>query len=110
MIYKVLAFVITATGFAGCTIFLVNYVLRTRGAWRDTEVGRYLVVVYTNLGALFLVVMANQLFGDWPLRSVVTLGLYLAYVLQTWWPLRLLRIAQEREGAELGRHRKEGND
>jgi hypothetical protein len=110
MIYKVLAFCITAFGFAGCAIFLVNYVLRTRGAWRDSEPGRFLVVVYTNLAALFLVVMVNQVFGDWLGRQVVTLGLYLAYVLQTWWPLRLLRIAQERESIGSGKHRREGDD
>lgn len=106
MIFKVLAFLITAIGFCGCTFFLINYVLRTKGAWRDSEAGRFLVVVYSNLGALFLVVMANQLFGDWFGRQVVTLGLYLAYVAQTWWPLRLLRIAQKRSG----KHRKEGDD
>lgn len=96
MSYGVFAFLITSAGFVGCVVFVTRYVVLSGGSWRDTEAGKFLVVVYTNLAALFLLVMANQIFGDWPLRKVASLLLYTVYVAQTWWPLRLLNLAQRR--------------
>ena len=96
MTYKVLAFLITASGFIGCTIFVTRYWVLSGGRWKDTEAGKFLIAVYVNLGLLFLLIMVNTVFGDWPGRKVVTLALYMAYVAQTWWPIRLLNKAQRR--------------
>lgn len=100
MTYKVLLFIITATGFVGCLSFVVTYWIKSGGDWWHTETGRFLFVVYVNLGSLFLLIMTNQVFGDWPGRKLVTLGLYITYAVESWWPLRLLIRAQRHKEGE----------
>jgi len=96
MIYRMLSLLVTIMGLVGCLTFVTRYWVLSGGRWRDTYAGRFFVVVYSNLAALFLLIIANQIFGDWPGRKVVSLALYLAYVAQTWWPIRLLSIAQQK--------------
>lgn len=82
--------IITAVGALGCLVFTATYWVKSGGTWLKTEAGKFLMVVYLNLGALFLLVIANQIFDDWPGRRPVTLVLFIAYVIESWWPLRLL--------------------
>lgn len=93
--FGILMTVVTATGLAGCLTFVVAYAIRSRGAWMGQEAGRFLMAVYANLGALLALVLANQLFGDWPGRRPLTVALFVAYCFEAWWPLRLLTKAQE---------------
>lgn len=53
-----------------------------------------LMVVYANLAALLLLVMANTLLGNWPGRTIVALVLYVTFAIEAWWPLRLLSKTQ----------------
>jgi len=94
MIYRVLTLVIPAVGLAGCAVFIVRYWLRSKGAWRKTDAGRFFMVVYANLAALFAVVILNQVFGDWFMRRWIILILYTSYAVCAWWPSRLLTRAQ----------------
>jgi len=94
--YSAALLVITGVGLAGCLFFCVAYWLRSGGAWWRTEAGRFLMTVYANLAALFALVIANQVFGQWPGRQAVTLTVFCAYVVETWWPARLLWHAQAR--------------
>jgi len=84
---------ITAAGLVGCVTFVLRYAIRSRGAWRRSEAGRFMMVTYFCTGALFTSVLASQIFGDWPGRRIVTVILFSAYVVFTWWPQRLLTKA-----------------
>ena len=86
---------ITATGLLGCITFVIRYAILSGGAWRHTEAGRFMMIVYANMGALFSSVLANLIFGDWPGRRIVTLSLFMAFVIFAWWPLRLLTRARK---------------
>lgn len=93
--FAVLMIIVTATGLTGCLAFIITYAIRSRGAWMGQEAGRFLMAVYANLGALLAFVLANQLFGDWPGRRLVTVILFITYCCEAWWPMRLLSHAQE---------------
>lgn len=82
-----------ALGFVGCVVFVVGYQLRSRGAWADSEAGRWLMIGRAEKAALFALVMSNQIVGDWPGRQAATLVLFSAFVALTWWPSRLLSKA-----------------
>src|SRR5882672_7503319 len=91
---------ITATGLLGCITFVIRYAILSRGAWRRSEAGRFMIIVYANLGALFLSVLANLIFDGWPGRRPVTLILFSAYVIFCWWPHRLLNRAYKLRAGE----------
>lgn len=93
--FGVLMTIVTASGLGGCLVFVVAYAIRSRGAWMSQEAGRFLMAVYANLGALLALVLANQIFGEWPGRRMLTVSLFVAYCIEAWWPLRLLSQAQE---------------
>jgi len=91
MIYQIFSILITGAGIAGCLFFIMAYHIRSRGAWRHSEVGCFFMSFWATLGALFLLVLTTQVFGpDWSGRQVLALTLYLGLVAQTWWPARLL--------------------
>ena len=93
-VYNLLLLIVTGIGALGCFTFVLAYWFRTRGAWMKSEAGRFLMLTNANMGMLFLLVLANQAFGSWPGRPLVTLVVFVTYVAQTWWPLRLL-LTQE---------------
>lgn len=89
---------ITAIGLVGCLSFVVFYAIISGGRWRRTDAGRFMMIVQANLGTLFALILTNQVLGtDWPGRQAVTLILFSSYVVETWWPLRLLRRTVKRE-------------
>lgn len=96
MTYQVLLSVVTGVGLAACLTFVVGYWWRTGRRWARDEAGRFLMCFMTVLGALFALVLTNQWVGDWPARRPVTVAVFIAFVAITWWPLRLLVIAQSR--------------
>jgi hypothetical protein len=96
MVYKWVLVAITIAGLLGCLTFVVRYAILSKGAWFNTEAGRFMMIVYTTLGSLFSLILANQIFGlDWFGREVVTLILFTMYVVFAWWPNRLLTKARE---------------
>jgi hypothetical protein len=88
--YQIVLLCITGVGALGCFVFVTTYWVKAHNSWMRTEPGRFLMLTYGNLGLLFLLVIANQIFDTWPGQKVVTLLLFLAFVIQSWWPLRLL--------------------
>lgn len=85
---------ITIFALIGCFTFVLRYAILSGGAWLATEAGRFMMIVYATLGSLFTIVLLNQLFEEWPGRKPITVILFLAYSIFTWWPLRLLRRAR----------------
>jgi hypothetical protein len=81
---------LTVLGIVGCLTFVSTYWIKTRGAWLKNEVGRFLVITYATLGSLFALIMVNRIFDQWPGRQIITITLFTAYVIFSWWPLRLL--------------------
>ena len=88
--YRLLYWVATIGGLAGCVVFVVRYHLRTRGSWRKSEVGRFFMLAYLVLGSLFVLLIAGQYLGDW--RRWIALTLYAVYAIFAWWPNRLLSL------------------
>lgn len=92
--YTVAIVALCGTGLLGCAVFIARYTwmsLHTlKGPWWQHETGWWLVAVPLNLAALFVLVIANNLIDDWPGRPQVTLILFTLYVVETWWPLRLV--------------------
>lgn len=88
--YRIFLLALCAVGLLGCVVFVVRYQRRSRGAWWDTEAGRWLMIGRAEKGALFGLVLMNNLMTDWPGRQAVTLVLFAAFVMLTWWPSRLL--------------------
>lgn len=86
--FRVFFYIVTIGGLAGCVLFTLRYHLKTRGAWRSTEVGHFFVAVYVNLAALFAYLIVSPFLGDY--RRWIALILYTLYAIQAWWPLRLL--------------------
>lgn len=91
--YQLTLFILCLLGFLGCLVFVVQYQRYTRGAWRDRESGRWLMIGRAEKAALFLLVTVNQVIPDWPGRQAVTLTLFGIFVALTWWPARLLSKA-----------------
>lgn len=92
-VYRWVLLGLCMAGFLGCVVFVVRYQLRSRGAWIDSEAGRWMMIGRAEKGALFALVTTNQAIGDWPGRESATLILFSAFVALTWWPSRLLSNA-----------------
>lgn len=91
--YRLVLLAFCGTGLLGSLVFVVRYQLRSRGAWLDSEAGRWMMIGRAEKAALFALVFLNNLIMDWPGRQGVTIVLFGAFVLLTWWPSRLLSKA-----------------
>lgn len=96
MTYQVLISAVTGIGLAACATFVIRYWWRTGGRWMRDEAGWFMMAYWATLGVLFGLVLSNQWLGDWPGRRPVTVVVFVAFVATTWWPNRLLSIAQKR--------------
>lgn len=81
---------VAAIGLIGCIMFMVAYHRRSHGSWRRNEPGIWLMISRVNLGLIFAFILANQIFGDWPLRVEMLIGLVTMFALQTFWPSRFI--------------------
>lgn len=87
--------------------FAVSYQIQSRGAWRETRAGRFLVTRKVLLFSLFASVMSYRVFGDFPGRRVLVALMLVAFAFQTWVPYRMLMDAQaerERQRREMRQH------
>lgn len=103
-LYRVVIIVLCVAGLVGCVSFVVRYSIQSRrtklGPWWRHEIGWWLALVPLNLASLFLLVMLNNISLDWPGREWVTIALFTAYVVETWWPGRLLSKLNRPHGTE----------
>lgn len=98
--YEKLSFLVTTIGFWNCLVFCVAYPLSSRGKWRETEIGQWLMISMGTLGSIFLLILSNRLFGDWPGRQWLAFLFYIIYVAVTAWPLRLLYVSMTKRHVE----------
>lgn len=89
-VYRMVLLTFCAAGLLGCLVFVARYQHISRGAWRDSEAGRWMMIGRAEKAALFALVMVNNAVMNWPGRQAVTLFLFGAFVALTWWPSRLL--------------------
>lgn len=89
--------------FLGCATFVVSYEVKTKGKWKESEVGVMLMTVYGDLAFLLGWLIISQYAITWlGIRwfEFITLILFIVFALATWWPLRLLYILHRREHKE----------
>jgi Ca2+/Na+ antiporter len=99
--------VVTGIGFIICLVFVIAFHIKTGGAWRRSEAGRWLMLGRSNFVMLFgllLLAYASSRFRLWEGTQWIFLGAYTVFALQNLWPLRLLwhedRIARiKKEGS-----------
>lgn len=84
---------ITSIGLINCLVFCAGYQIKSKGGWRKSEHGVFMMLFIASLGTLFALIISTRLFGDWPGRMVVSTLLYTGYVAITFWPTRLLVLA-----------------
>lgn len=95
-LYQMVLMAFCMVGLLGCLVFVIRYQVRSRGAWRDSEAGRWLMIGRAEKAALFALVIAGQAVPNWPGRQAVTVAVFGAFVALTWWPSRLLSRATDR--------------
>jgi hypothetical protein len=88
--YDAVVLGITGVGLLNCLVFCISYWVLTRGHWWGDEAGRFLMLFFGCLGSVFIVVILNRILGNYPGRQIVITILYLALVIATGWPMRLL--------------------
>jgi len=80
--------------------FAISYQAQSRGAWRDTAVGRFLMTRKILLAVLFATILSYRLFGDWPGRRPIVALMLVAFAFQTYLPQKMLMEAQRARRAE----------
>lgn len=100
-------------GAAACLLFVVGFQRESRGAWRTTPFGRFLMMRKALLACLFVLILVNRavtgqvvMRDAWPGQSLVTSLLFTAFCLHTFLPYRFVieaqheRMARERREQE----------
>lgn len=81
---------ITAFGLTGCIAFICLYWWFSKGAWIDTDEGRFIMLCQATLASLFALILSSRVWVDWWQKENITLALYGIYAIEAWWPIRLL--------------------
>lgn len=93
MIEDIIVTAITLIGFIPCVLFVVGYWWVTRGRWVKDEAGRFLMALMITLGALYGIGLIGVWHdGEW--LSWAGIVIFVAFIAEMWWPLRLLWVAQ----------------
>ena len=92
--YEVLISLITGIGALACLTFVIGYWIVTGGAWIREEAGQFFMSFMAALGMLFTLVLVNAWTDSWPGQRAITVITFTLFVAETWWPLRLLLLAQ----------------
>jgi len=84
---------VTGLGLADCVIFMAWYARRSRMKWALIEHGWFIMYIAFALGSLFGLVLANQIFGNWTGRVVVSIIVFALLVGVTFWLPRILWVS-----------------
>lgn len=82
------------------TLFPTVFAVGARRTWYRTPAGRALMVSTTSLAAVLWVVMARQVFGDYPYREAILLTVFSGVFLGAWLKFGALvyELSQGRSG------------
>lgn len=88
-----------AMTFAGALAFVILYAWRTRGAWRDTAVGRNVMALMAVILIVSALAVSAIIWGtDWPYRNPIRAAAWTAIAAVVLWRVViLLRIQHRRE-------------
>jgi hypothetical protein len=83
----VVTIIACGVGLLGCVVFGVLYHVKSRGGWwtEPSRIGRTFMMMNAVLASILALIMTTRLFGDWPGRRAVVLGLVIIYMLKPWW-------------------------
>jgi len=93
-------------GLVAAVAFVVRYQYEVGFSWwrqpngKPNHFGRFLMIRKILLSALFVIVILNRLFPEWPAKEAVTALLMVAFAVQTFVPYRLLISAQKAHEAQ----------
>lgn len=108
---RIITTIITLIGFIPCLWFVIRYWYVTGGKWIRDEAGQFFMSLIGTLAALFGIGLLGVWYtADW--MSWAALIIFTAFILEMWWPLRLLRIAQQQKkirNAEQQKIQREGS-
>lgn len=86
----VVTIAICAFGLLGSLGTVLFYHVVTGGHWREREVGWLIVLPMVDLALILGLIGATRVFGDWPGRRVVVLGLTALFAAHPLWWLRVI--------------------
>lgn len=84
--------------FAGALVFVASYAWRTRGAWRDSAVGRNVMALMSVIVVVSALAVAAIIWGtDWPHRNAVRFVAWSLVAVCVWWRVVILWRIQHRK-------------
>jgi hypothetical protein len=84
--------------FAGALVFVASYAWRTRGAWRDSAVGRNVMALMAVIVVVSAMAVAAIIWGtEWPHRNVVRFVAWSLVAVCVWWRVVILWRIQHRK-------------
>ena len=99
MLAEILVSIASFLALAPCVWFVVGYQRATRGAWRESEAGRFMMSYAIIMGLLFFIgIVGNWYQSQW--MTIAAILVFLALVAIMWWPLRLLYKVQRDQRRE----------
>jgi hypothetical protein len=82
----------------GALVFVVSYAWQTRGAWRDSIMGKHVMTFMAAILLVCLLAVAGVIWGtDWPYRNAIRAGAWALVGGCIWWRVVLLFRVQHRE-------------
>lgn len=83
--------------FIGALVFVASYAWRTRGAWRDSAVGRNVMALMSVIVVVSALAVAAIIWGtEWPHRNVVRFVAWSLVAVCVWWRVFILWRIQHR--------------
>jgi predicted TIM-barrel fold metal-dependent hydrolase len=84
--------------FAGALVFVASYAWRTRGAWRDSAVGRNVMALMAVILVVSALAVAAIIWGtNWPHRDAVRFVAWSLVAACIWWRVVILWRVQRRK-------------
>ncbi len=85
----------------GAFVFVASYAWRTRGAWRESAVGRNVMSLMFVIMVVSSLAVAAIIFGtNWPHRDAIRFVAWASIAACIWWRILILYRVQRRSGGE----------
>lgn len=99
MTAKAVTTLVCFIGLLPCLWFIIGYWIVTGGKWVREEAGQFLMAITGTVGGMFAFSIAySWAAAEW-LRWV-SVALFIAFIAEMWWPLRLLWLAQREKATK----------
>jgi hypothetical protein len=86
----------------GALVFVVSYAWTTRGAWRDSIMGKHVMSFMAAILAVCLLAVIGIIWGtDWPYRNAIRSAAWATIGACIWWRVWLLIRVQHRDSGQV---------